>query len=158
MVVGGNSPSLARYARGAGRIPCGVPAVETAIPAENGSLKTLHLTNCWHPSSGGIRTFYKALFEAANREGHFMRLVVLSVFTSVERVGRFGRIYNIEAPRAPFHSDYRMALPHGYLFPRTALQRIVNEERPDLIEVSDKYVLPYLAGRAHATHCRRTEP
>ena len=34
-------------------------------------MKTLHLTNCWHPSSGGIRTFYKALFEAANREGKF---------------------------------------------------------------------------------------
>jgi hypothetical protein len=109
-------------------------------------LKTLHLTNCWHASSGGIGTFYKALFEAAEREGHYMRLVVPGESTSVQEVGRFGRIYQIEAPRAPLNRDYRMVLPHRYLFPRTALQRIVNHELPDLIEVSDKYAMLYLAG------------
>ncbi len=109
-------------------------------------MKTLHLTNCWHPSSGGVGTFYRALFEAAGREGHFMRLVVPGPSTSVEEVGRFGRIYNIEAPHAPINPEYRMVLPHRYLFPRTALQRIINDERPDLIEVSDKYAMPYLAG------------
>lgn len=75
-----------------------------------------------------------------------MRLVVPGETTSVEQVGRFGRIYNIEAPRAPLNSDYRLVLPHRYLFPRTALQKIVNEEKPDLIEVSDKYAMQYLAG------------
>jgi alpha-1,6-mannosyltransferase len=116
------------------------------IHAERRNLKTLHLTNCWHPSSGGIGTFYKALFEEAAREGHFIRLVVPGPSTSIEDVGRFGRIYNIEAPRAPINPDYRMVLPHRYLFPRTALQRIINDESPDLIEVSDKYAMPYLAG------------
>jgi len=109
-------------------------------------VKTLHLTNCWHPSSGGIGTFYRALVEAANREGHFVRLVAPAVTTSVEEAGRFGRIYRIEAPKAPLNPEYRLVLPHRYLFPRTALQRIINQERPDLIEVSDKYALPYLAG------------
>jgi len=75
-----------------------------------------------------------------------MCLVVPGVSTSVEQAGRCGRIYNIEAPRAPINRDYRMVLPHRYLFPRTAVQRIINEERPDLIEISDKYVLPYFAG------------
>ena len=32
------------------------------------------------------------------------------------------------------------------MFPRTALQRIVNDELPDLIEVSDKYSMPFFAG------------
>jgi alpha-1,6-mannosyltransferase len=109
-------------------------------------LKTLHLTNCWHPESGGIGTFYKALFEAANREGHSMRLVVPGPHTSIELVGRFGLIYNIEAPRAPLNPEYRLVLPHRYLFPRTALQHIINDENPDLIEVSDKYAMHYLAG------------
>jgi alpha-1,6-mannosyltransferase len=109
-------------------------------------LKTLHLTNCWHASSGGVGTFYRALFEAADREGHLMRLVVPGATTSVEPVGRLGRIYHIEAPRAPLNPDYRMVLPHRYLFPHTALQRILNSERPDLIEISDKYALPYFAG------------
>lgn len=109
-------------------------------------MKTLHLTNCWHASSGGVSTFYKALFEAAEREEHHMRLVVPGCATSVREVGRFGRIYEIEAPRAPLNPDYRMVLPHRYLFPRTALQRIINYELPDLIEVSDKYAMQYLAG------------
>ncbi len=109
-------------------------------------MKTLHLTNCWHPSSGGIGTFYKALFAAAEQAEHHMRLVVPGVETRVEDVGRFGRIYQIEAPRAPLNPDYRMVLPHRFLFPNTALQRIINEELPDLIEVSDKYSMLYLAG------------
>jgi hypothetical protein len=109
-------------------------------------LKTLHLTNCRHASSGGIGTFYRALFEAADREDHLMRLVVPGATTSVEPVGRLGLIHHIEAPRAPFNPEYRMVLPHRYLFPRTALQRILNAERPVLIEISDKYVLPYFAG------------
>jgi alpha-1,6-mannosyltransferase len=109
-------------------------------------VKTLHLTNCWHAASGGVSTFYKALFEAAEREGHHMRLVVPGERTAVREVGRFGRIYEIEAPRAPLNREYRMVLPHRYLFPCTALQRIVNAEAPDLIEVSDKYAMHYMAG------------
>lgn len=130
------------------------------IAPEQRRVKTLHLTNCWHPTSGGIGTFYKALFEAANREGHHMRLVVPGTTTNVEPVGAFGRIYSIEAPRAPLNPEYRLVLPHRYLFPRTALQRIVNQERPDLIEVSDKYAMHYMAGmlRTHRLPGVRVRP
>lgn len=110
------------------------------------SLKTLHLTNAWHRSSGGIGTFYRALLEAANQHGHYMRLVVPSEETRVEEVGEFGRIYHLRAPCAPINGNYRMLYPHRFLFPRTAIQRILNDERPDLIEVSEKYTMPYLAG------------
>jgi len=109
-------------------------------------MKTLHLTNAWHSSSGGIGTFYKALMEAAEREEHEIRLVVPGTATREEEVGRFGRIYHIEAPRAPLNNNYRMIYPHRFLLPRTALQRIINQERPDLVEVSEKYTMPYLAG------------
>src|ERR1700689_1018769 len=98
------------------------------------NLKTLHITNCWHSSSGGVSTFYKALFEAAARHEHFMRLVVPGGATAVLPVGRFGKIYQIEAPRAPLNPASRLVLPHRYLFPRTAIQRIINEEEPDLLE------------------------
>ncbi len=109
-------------------------------------LKTLHLTNAWHSSSGGIGTFYKALLEAAEQEEHEMRLVVPGDRTRVENIGRFCRIYHIEAPRAPLNRNYRMIYPYRFLFPRTALQRILNDEQPDLVEVSEKYTMPYLAG------------
>jgi hypothetical protein len=47
-------------------------------------LKTLHLTNSWHPASGGIGTFYRALLESANQRGQRVTLVVPGAGESVE--------------------------------------------------------------------------
>jgi len=110
-------------------------------------IKTLHLTNAYHPTSGGIRTFYHAMLDAANREQRFMRLIVPGARTRVEDVGLFGRIYHVRAPRAPFvDRRYRLLLPHTYLGPGSAIRRILEREQPDVIEVCDKYSLCYLAG------------
>jgi alpha-1,6-mannosyltransferase len=109
-------------------------------------VKTLHITNAWHASSGGISTFYRALFDTANRQGHAMRLVVPGVHTHTEDVGEYGRIYYIRAPLAPLNWNYRILYPYRFLFPNTAIQRIINSEKPDLVEISEKYSLPCLAG------------
>jgi alpha-1,6-mannosyltransferase len=109
-------------------------------------VKTLHLTNAWHASSGGIGTFYRALIDAGNRARHEVRLVVPGDLPRVEDVGEFGRIYTIAAPRAPLNRNYRILYPHRFLFPNTAIQDIINQEKPDLIEISEKYTMPYLAG------------
>ena len=58
------------------------------------TLKTLHLTNAWHETSGGIATFYRALLRAANGRGHFMTLVVPGQSAQVEKVG--DRLLNVE--------------------------------------------------------------
>lgn len=100
-------------------------------------MKTLHLTNAYHSTSGGIRTFYRALLEAAEEEGREMALVVPGVHSGVEHTGRFGRIYTLEAPRAPaFDRRYRMILPHRY-FPLIGreLVGILERERPTLVEI-----------------------
>jgi alpha-1,6-mannosyltransferase len=109
-------------------------------------LKTLHLTNAWHASSGGVGTFYRALIDAANRERHYLRLVVPAESTRTEDAGEFARIYHLAAPPAPLNPNYRLLYPHRFLFPNTAIQRIINDERPDLIEISEKYTLPWLGG------------
>jgi len=111
------------------------------------SVTTLHITNAWHPSSGGVRTFYAALLDAANDEGRRLILVVPSHRSSMEPVGRFGRIHFIAAPAAPaFDSRYRLLYPHTYLPPFAgALRQVLMEERPDVVEICDKYTLPYLA-------------
>ena len=57
-------------------------------------IKTLHITNCYHASSGGIRTFYRALLAAANQHRRHLRLVVPGPEDSVEEIGEFGRIYS----------------------------------------------------------------
>lgn len=110
-------------------------------------LTTLHITNSYHPTSGGIRTFYNALIEAGNANGRHVRLVVPGRRTSVEDVGRFGRIYHVPAPPAPaFDRRYRLILPYTYLpWCRSTVVSILERERPDVVEICDKYSLPYLA-------------
>jgi alpha-1,6-mannosyltransferase len=110
-------------------------------------LTSLHITNAYHPTSGGIRTFYTALLAAANRERRRVRLIVPGDETRVEEVGRFGRIYFVRAPLAPaFDRRYRLILPSQYLpGTQSAVAQILERERPDLVEICDKYSLPYLA-------------
>src|SRR5262249_5048379 len=112
------------------------------------AIKTLHITNSYHPASGGIRTFYSALLAAANRNRRHVRLVVPAAKTTVEEVGQFGPIYHIAAPQVPvIDTRYRWMLPHLYAWPwRSPLRRIFTEERPDLVEVCDKFWLLYLSG------------
>jgi alpha-1,6-mannosyltransferase len=106
-------------------------------------IKTLHITNHYHPTSGGIRIFYQALLEAADRHQREVCLVVPGAKDSMEKVGEFGRIYTIAAPPCPlFDSRYRLLLPHLYALPYTsALRRILQAEQPDLVEVCDKFAL-----------------
>lgn len=111
-------------------------------------IKTLHLTNAYHEHSGGIRTMYHALLEQANREHRLMRLVVPAPADRIERVGRFGLIYHVRAPRAlAVDTRYRVLLPHRFLWPGVGrLWQILAKESPDVLEVCDKYSLCYLAG------------
>lgn len=108
-------------------------------------MKTVHLTNAWHPKSGGIRTFYMALLGAANAAGHQMRIVVPAEENRVEAVGECGRIYHVAAPRAPFSPSYRILYPHLAL-PGGPIHRILVEERPDLVEFCDKFTMNYVGG------------
>jgi alpha-1,6-mannosyltransferase len=110
------------------------------------AIKTLHLTNAYHPTSGGIRTFYRALLSQANIERRQMRLVVPGEADGVEQVGDYGRIYSIAAPPAPaFDRRYRLLLPASYLRRSSRLREILAEEQADLVEICDKYSLFYLA-------------
>ncbi len=109
-------------------------------------MKSLHLTNSWHANSGGIATFYRSLMEAANRRGHSMVLVIPGKRDATEDVGACGRIYQVSSGPAPMNHDYRLIRPFSYLGRGTRLRQILQTERPDLVEVCDKYSLNYFAG------------
>src|SRR5262245_26835938 len=110
-------------------------------------LNSLHITNAYHPSSGGIRTFYTALLEAANRERRRVCLLVPGPRDADEEVGQFGTIYFVRAPLAPvFDRRYRLILQIHFITRQPGLvTRIPDREQPDLVQISDKYSLPYLA-------------
>jgi alpha-1,6-mannosyltransferase len=105
--------------------------------------KTLHLTNSWHETSGGVATFYRALIKTASQRGHSIRLLVPGESDHVEKVGDFARIYHVKCRRAPLNPRYRMIYPTQFLPIGSALQRILVAERPDLVEICDKYTLNY---------------
>lgn len=109
-------------------------------------LKTLHFTNALHESSGGVGTFYRALLAAARDAGCLVRIVAPAAESRVETLDRCSRIYFVRSPRAPFNPAYRMIPPSAYLLPGGEIHRILREEQPALVEVCDKYSLPYLAG------------
>lgn len=110
-------------------------------------LKSVHITNYYHKTSGGISTVYNRLLEEANRHEREARLIVPGAEDRQEDVGKFGRIYYVKAFQSPiFDRRYRLFLPWQYLSAKSSIRRILEDEQPDLIEIADKYTLSFLAG------------
>ena len=111
-------------------------------------MRTLHVIGAWHESSGGVRTFYSALLGHAERAGRSMTLVVPGERDALIQEGASTRIYTVAAPRAPvLDRRYRVILPHRlFPAPNAWVWRIIREQQPDVVEVSDKYTLCHLAG------------
>ena len=98
-------------------------------------MHTLHLTNAWHAASGGVRTFYTALLDGADRAGRRVTVVVPGERDSIADVGARGRLYTIEAPASPvLDRRYRAIMPHQFLTAGSAVRRILAREQPDLLE------------------------
>jgi glycosyltransferase involved in cell wall biosynthesis len=83
---------------------------------------------------------------AAEAERTHTALVVPAERDGFEEIGEYGRIYQVRAPRAPLNPSYRLLMPHRYATRSTRIAQILRREQPDLVEISEKYSLPYLAG------------
>lgn len=82
---------------------------------------------------------------AAERHRREVRLIVPGETESVEIVNDFAKIYYIPARQSPiFDKRYRMILPWQYMPNETIIRKIMVDERPDLVEVTDKYTLSML--------------
>lgn len=88
------------------------------------------------------------MLDGAERHRRHVVLVVPAERTRVDKRSEFARIYTVRAPRSPvFDRRYRLLLPHHYVgASRSAIRRILDHERPDVIETCDKYTLPCLNG------------
>lgn len=105
-------------------------------------IKTLHLTNYYHKNSGGISTSFNNLMAAAERHRRYVRLIVPGESEAVEDVNEFAKLYYIPAHQSPiFDKRYRMILPWQYMPSGTLIRKIMIDEMPDLVEVTDKYTL-----------------
>lgn len=105
-------------------------------------LKSVHITNYYHKNSGGISTSYNNLMAAAERHRRYVRLIVPGETEEIEDVNEFARIYYVPAKYSPiFDKRYRLIMPWQYIPVGTPIRKILMDEMPDMIEVTDKYTL-----------------
>ena len=107
--------------------------------------KTVHLTNYYHKNSGGISTSFNSLMAAAERHQRLVRLIVPGEKEDVEDINPFAKIYYVPAKYSPLiDKRYRIMMPWQYMLKDTIIRKILLEEMPDMIEVTDKYTLSLL--------------
>lgn len=105
-------------------------------------LKSVHITNYYHKNSGGISTSYNNLLAAAERHERHISLIVPGEREEVEEVNPFAKIYYVPAKQSPIlDRRYRIMMPWQYMVKDSIIRRILLAERPDMIEVTDKYTL-----------------
>ncbi|MCS6874911.1 MAG: glycosyltransferase [Pyrinomonadaceae bacterium] len=109
------------------------------------TIKTVHLTNYYHSNSGGVSTSLNNLLKAAEKKKRPISLIVPGEKDSVISFNEYAKIYYVRAIRSPFFDrSYRLIMPWKYTFKNSSVRRILLEEKPDLIEVTDKYTLIFL--------------
>ncbi len=119
-------------------------------------IKSVHITNYYHKNSGGISTSYNNLLAAAGRHKRFVRLIVPGETESVEDVNEFAKIYYVPAKYSPlFDKRYRVMMPWQYMVKDSIIRRILLAERPDMIEVTDKYTLSLLGVMIRTNNFRK---
>ncbi|MEO7672496.1 MAG: glycosyltransferase [Pyrinomonadaceae bacterium] len=119
-------------------------------------LKSVHLTNYYHKHSGGISTSFNNLLAAAERHERFVRLIVPGEKEEIENVNPFAKIYYVPANYSPlFDKRYRILMPWHYMLKDTAIRKILLEEKPDIIEVTDKYTLSMIGGMIRTHNFKR---
>jgi alpha-1,6-mannosyltransferase len=103
----------------------------------------LDIAKYWGATGGGISTYLleKARYVAVRP---WLRQVMVIPGARDEIVTKPGsRTYRLRGPRVPAQPPYR------FLFATTALRRIVEHERPELIEVGSPILVPWLARLAN---------
>jgi len=108
-------------------------------------IKSVHITNYYHKNSGGISTSFNNLLAAAARHRRQVRLIVPGEKEDVEQINEFARIYYVPAKFSPvFDKRYRLIQPWQYMQNDSLIRKILLEEKPEMIEVTDKYTISML--------------
>lgn len=108
-------------------------------------IKTVHLTNYYHENSGGVSTSLNNLLAVAEQNKRRVCLIVPGEKFEIRQIGEYGKIYHVPARRSPvFDRRYRLIMPWQYILKNSVVRRILFDEKPDVIEVTDKYTLSFI--------------
>jgi glycosyltransferase involved in cell wall biosynthesis len=79
---------------------------------------------------------------AASRHKRYVRLIVPGEFEEIEEVNEYARIYYVPAPKsAVFDKRYRVIMPWQYMRGDSLIRKILEQEMPDFVEITDKYTI-----------------
>lgn len=105
-------------------------------------MRSVHLTNYYHKDSGGISTSYDHLLQGAEKRKRRVCLIVPGEKAAVEEIGSYGCIYYVPACKSfAFDRRYRLIMPWQYMLKPSLIRDIIVAEKPDMVEVGDKYSL-----------------
>lgn len=100
----------------------------------------LTLTSAYGPRTGGVRTQIDALRREYRAAGH-ETVLVHPAATAGRRTDESGPVYELAGPELPVNREYRNLWALG------PVERVIDDVRPDLVEIVDKWTLPRLGGR-----------
>ncbi|MDH4046105.1 MAG: glycosyltransferase, partial [Gemmatimonadota bacterium] len=128
----GRGPRLGRRVR----------AVDRRVRGAGAPLKVLDLTEFFSPLGGGVRTYLSAKARwFAGREDHSHVLVVPGA-RDAKREWLGSTRYEIGGPPAPASPGYHILTGWG------RLRRILERERPDVVELGSIYLAPWFLRQA----------
>lgn len=130
-------------------IPPGDPALDlsrTVFPPPVGrgaELSVLDITKYFGDATGGIRTYLLAKAAYVHARPAFRQVLVIpGAHDGVATEGGV-RCYRLKGPRIPFDQSYR------FLLATRTTRRILEHERPRLIEVGSPWLVPWITRRAN---------
>jgi len=113
-----------------------------AVLRPTAALAVLDATKWFGETSGGVRTYLLEKARYTERRSAYRQVLVLpggrDAITEADGV----RCYRVRGPRIPMQPPYRFLLAAG------AVRRIVEHERPDVIEVGSPFLVPWIARAA----------
>jgi len=103
------------------------------------SLSVLDITEYFSETSGGIRTYLLAKSEWISRHAEFRQVLVVPGGRDDLAESEGVRTYRLQGPEIPLNSQYRLLLSTH------TTRKILEHERPDLIEVGSHLFVPWVA-------------
>lgn len=108
-----------------------------------GTLTVLDITKYFGEATGGIRTYLLSKAAYVQGQAHLRQVLVVPGEADALAEDRGVRCYRLRGPRIPFDKSYR------FLLATRTTRRILEHERPDLIEVGSPWLVPWVTRRAN---------
>ena len=108
-----------------------------------GTFTILDITKYFGETTGGIRTYLLAKARYIQSRPELRHLLVVPGAQDGLAEEQGVRCYRLRGPRVPFDQSYR------FLLATRTTRRILEHERPDLIEVGSPWLVPWVTRRAN---------